>query len=360
MKEKLRQTLGELTALDGPPGFEQPVVRYLAAKFEAVGASVSIDTMGNLYATLGDNAARPHLLLTAHSDEIGAVVRHIEAAGFLRIDPLGGLIPTNLIGQRMRVGGHLGVVGTRPGHLQSRTEMANVPPVAELFIDVGAESSQEVADMGIRIGTPVTYAVSLATFTNGDRVTGKGIDNRLGCAILLHLFSQLSEEKLSGKVTALIAVQEEVGFRGATVGAYRVQADYAIVVDTFPVADTPGVTPGRMPGTLGEGPVLVVAASSSGSGRGHIAHHQVQSWMEAAASSAEIPIQLATSIGIAISDAAAVHLSREGIPTGMLGLPRRYSHSPVCTFDLNDGIGAANLLSRFVRDMPQHQQLNFI
>ena len=360
MKNKLKQTLTELTALDGAPGFEQPVVQYLADKFKAAGAMVTVDTMGNLYASMGDKNAGPHLLLAAHSDEIGAVVRHVDVDGFLRIDPLGGFLPAHLLAQRVRVGSHLGVVGIRPGHLHTGNDASPIPPFSELFIDVGARSSQEVAEMGIQIGSPVTYAASLATFGNADRVTGKAIDNRLGCAVLLHLFDSLSSSDFPGQVTGLVAVQEEVGFRGATVAAYRAQADYAVVVDTFPVGDTPGIVAGRMPGALGKGPVLVIAASSAKSGRGHIAHPRVQAWLEAAANRAAVSIQRATSVGIAISDAAAVHLSREGVPTGVLGLPRRYSHSPVCTFDLNDGVMAIDLLRQFVSDMPNHDNFNFI
>lgn len=349
-----------LTGLDGAPGFEQAVVAFLVERFKATGADVTVDAMGNLYATLDGQAAGPHLLLMAHSDEIGAVVRSISADGFLRIDPLGGLLPANLVAQRVRVSGHLGVVGIRPGHFQAAGDSSRVPSISDLYVDIGARTAEEVAQLGIQIGAPITYAASLAPFSGGNRVTGKAIDNRLSCALLLHLFDELQANALPGRVTALVTVQEEVGFRGATVAAYRMQADYAIVVDTFPVGDTPDVEPGRMPGAIGKGPITVLAASSAKSGRGHIAHPRVVSWLEDAAERKSISLQRATSIGIAISDAAAVHLSGRGIPTAVLGLPRRYSHSPVCTFDLNDGVDAVELLHQFVADMGQHTDLAFI
>ena len=360
MIDALKQLLQELTSLDGPPGFEQPVVRYLAAAFQETGATVMVDPMGNLYARLGDPTARPHLMLSAHSDEIAGIVRYISPAGFLWIDPLGGLIASALVAQRVRVAGNLGVVGMRPGHLQTPDERLRVPPVQELFIDVGASSAAEVAAMNIRVGSPVTYLTTLASFTNSSRVTGKAIDNRLGCAVLLLLFRALKRREIGGRLTALIAVQEEVGLRGAKVGAYRVQPDYAIVLDTLPVADTPGVSESRMPGAIGRGPVLVITASSGTSGLGHIAHPRVQAWLETAADTAGVAVQFATSIGVAVTDAANIHTSREGIPTGVVGFPRRYSHSPICMFDLNDGVESIRLLQQFVDDMPQHTDFSFL
>jgi endoglucanase len=115
-----------------------------------------------------------------------------------------------------------------------------------------------------------------------------------------------------------------------------------------------------MPGAIGLGPVLVAASASGASGRGHIAHPKVQNWLEDAAAEAAVSIQLATSVGYAVTDAAAIHLSRQGIPTGVLGLPRRYSHSPICTFDLNDAVATVQLLQQFVSNMPKHHDLGFI
>jgi putative aminopeptidase FrvX len=360
MKDILLKTLTDLTGLDGPPGFEQPVVEYLRQEFEKTSASVSVDPMGNLYARLGDPAAKPHLMISAHSDEIAGVVRHIDNQGFIRIDPLGGLIPSHMVGQRVRVAGHLGVVGVRPGHLQSPDERLRVPPIEDLFIDVGAASAEDVARLGIRVGSPMSYAIRLERFSNSDRVTGKAIDNRAGCAVLLQVFRELAGQLLDGCLTALIAVQEEVGMRGAEVGTYHAMPDYAVVVDTLPVADTPNVPAGRMPGAIGKGPVLVIASSGGEISRGHIVHPKVLLWLEQAAAEAQVPIQLATSIGRAVTDAASTYLSREGVPTGVVGLPRRYSHSPICTLDLNDAMSAVALLKTFVARMDRHSDLSFI
>jgi putative aminopeptidase len=358
MKQTLWQTLESLTSKAGPPGFEQPVVAFLAEQFADAGAVVNIDPMGNLYASVGSEEASPHLMVSAHSDEIGGLVRHIDERGFLRFDPLGGLSPVLLVGRRVLVAGHPGVVGTKPGHLQTAEERRTAPSFEELYIDVGVDSKAEVAAMEIRIGSPVTYDSPLQRFTNQDRASGKSIDNRLGCAVVLQLAREISGLGLDGRVTIVVAVQEEVGLRGATVAARHVDPDYAVVVDTLPVGDTPEVPTARMPGAIGQGPVLVLAAA--GRTAGHVTHPKVASWLETAATQTGLPFQIATSIGYAVTDAAAVHLRGRGIPTGVIGLPRRYSHSPVCTFDINDAVAAVKLLVQFVSSMATHHDFSFM
>jgi endoglucanase len=333
------------------------VVRYLRDEFSKTGATVSVDSMGNLYAELGEPNAKPHLMIEAHSDEIGAIVRSIDDQGFLRFDPLGGIISSMMVGRRVRVAGHFGVVGTRPGHLQSDEERRSVPPLDQLYIDMGVDSAQEVAEMGIKIGSPISYIAPLETFTNRDRVSGKAIDNRIGCTILLQLFRNLANQKIDGRLTGVVAVQEEVGLRGATVAARHVGPDYAIVLDTVPIGDGPDVAKGRMPGRLGKGPVLVITAS--GRSGGHITPPKLMEWIEQAATEADVPLQRATSIGYAVTDAASIHLRRDGIPTGVIGLARRYSHTPICLFDLNDAVRAVALLEKFVGDIGSHQDLSF-
>lgn len=358
MKESIRQILDALTRLDGPPGFEQPVVRYLVEQFEKTDASVTVDTMGNVYAVRGQPVGKPHLMIVVHSDEIGAIVRHIDAEGFLQVDPLGGITPSMMVGRRVRVAGKPGVVGAIPGHLPNAEGRQMVVSVDQLYIDVGVDSAEEVAKLGIRVGSAVTYDSPLQSLSNPDRLSGKAIDNRLGCAVLLQLFREIQSQEIAGRLTGVAAVQEEVGLRGATVAARRTNPDYALVVDTFPIGDTPDVAPGRMPGALGSGPVIVLAASGRFSG--HLSHPKLIAWLEAAAQEARVPLQRVTSIGFAVTDAAAVYLRRDGIPTGVLGLPRRYAHTPICTFDLNDAVGAVRVLQEFVASMDAHVNPSFL
>lgn len=356
MKESLRKTLSELTALDGVSGFEQDVVAYLKTAFAEVADEVEIDRMGNLYATRRGASQRPRLMIAAHSDEIGAIVKSIDPQGFLRFDTLGRVLPSMLVGRRVRVQGkHLGVIGVKSGHLQTREEQGHVLPTDELYVDVGADSAQEVAAMGIEIGAPIAYYSPLVSFSNPDRVCGKSIDNRVGCAIVLELFRQIKGMPLAGTVHGVICVQEEVDMRGATVAAYKLQPDYAVVVDTFMAGGTPDVHSYKeLPAYIGHGPVLLLANSTQ------ISHPAVVRYLKQAAAKVGVILQPCTIVGKAATDAGPIHISREGVPTVGLGLARRYSHTPICTLDLNDAVGATRTLCQFVQDMGQHTDLSFV
>ena len=359
IKDVLREELRALTSLDAAPGFEQPVVAYLRDAFSPFADSVEVDPMGNLYAQRRGRRPGPHLALFAHSDEIGALVKSIEPAGFLHIERLGGTLPALLVGRQVRVKGHVGVVGVRSGHLQLAGGESAVPTITELYVDVGAQDDREVAAMGIRIGDPITYHSPLQVLHNPDRVTGKAIDNRLGCAILLQLFRELRDVVPEHDLTAIIAVQEEVGSRGARVAARRAKPDYAVVVDTFMAGDTPDVDfYAQMPAGIGRGPVLLLACGDKV--LGHLTHPAVKRWMLETAERRDIPFQPATMVEISFTDSTAIHLTREGVPTGGLGLSRRYSHSPVELADLNDAVHALRFLRGFVDDMSGHTDFGFL
>lgn len=359
IKDTLREELRALTALDGASGFEQAVVSYLRDVLTPLADSLEVDAMGNLYALRRGRGAAPRLALMAHSDEIGALVKSIQPDGFLRIARLGGMMPGLMVGRQVRVNGHFGVIGVRSGHLQLAGNESSIPTVADLYVDVGARSASEVADMGIRVGDPLTYYSPLLTLSNPDLVTGKAIDNRLGCVILWELLKALQGVTPAGDVMVIVAVQEEVGSRGARVAAQRARPDYALVLDTFMAGDTPDVNYyTQMAAGIGQGPVFLLASGDKT--LGHLIHPALKRWMVNAAEREGLPYQLSTMVEISFTDSSVVHLSREGIPTGGLGLSRRYSHSPVELADLNDAVVALRFLRAFVADMEQHRDLSFV
>ncbi len=355
MKERLRALLRDLAALDGPSGHEQPVVAYLYKALAPLADQVEVDALGNLYAVRRGRGPRK-LMISAHSDEIGALVRSVDPQGFLRMGALGAVLPSMFVGRRVRVRGHLGVIGVKSGHLQTPAERATVLPIDDLYVDLGLSSADEVAALGVRVGDPIAYYSPLETLANPDRVCGKAIDNRIGCAALVELLRGLAGQELDGSLHVTVCVQEEVGLRGAQVAARRVQPDYAVVVDTFMAGDTPDVDFYReLPARIGAGPVLLVANSE------HIGHPAVNRYVEQAAATAGAPLQRATvTSAAAATDAGAIHLSGLGVPTAGLSLARRYSHTPVCLLDLNDAVNAVHILTQFVRDMPSHADLSFL
>lgn len=200
--------------------------------------------------------------------------------------------------------------------------------------------------MGIRIGSPWVWLSELEALTNPDRLVGKAVDNRVSCAVLLEVFQALQGVELDGTLIGLVAVQEEVGLRGAKVAAEHAAPDYAVVVDTFLSGDTPDVDYYReMPTRIGQGPALLIANS------GHIGQAGVNHLLEEAAGQVGVTLQRATIIGKSNTDAATIHLARQGIPTGGLGICRRYSHSPVEVLDINDAVATARVLVQMAHTM---------
>src|SRR5215468_3731864 len=156
-KDGLRATLRDLLQLHGVSGFEQPVVEYVAKRVAGLADQVDVDHYGNVSAIKRGRHERPRLMLSAHLDEIGFIVKGIEPSGFLRFDRLGGTADALLLSRRVSVNGHFGLIGSKAGHLQSALEQAHPVSVAELYIDVGASSAAAVAALGIRVGDPVTF-----------------------------------------------------------------------------------------------------------------------------------------------------------------------------------------------------------
>src|SRR6266700_2959738 len=229
--DALHTDLAELTALHAPSGSEQPVIARLRDLFTPLVDAVAVDHMGNLTAMRVGPHGAPHVVVSAHADEIGAIVTSIESEGFLRLAPLGGVQSRLLEGRAVWVGGHPGVIGARSGHLTPQGEQGRGVSIADLYVDLGVDDAAAVEALGVRVGDPLVVISELRTLA-GTRVAGKGIDNRASCVILLHLLRRLKEQPLPCRLTALVAVQEEVGLRGATAAFARLQPDLAIVLDT--------------------------------------------------------------------------------------------------------------------------------
>ncbi len=354
--DALRTDLAELTALHAPSGAEQPVIARLRDLFTPLVDSVTVDHMGNLTATREGLQGGPHVVVSAHADEIGAMVASIEPEGFLRLLPLGGVQPRLLEGRAVWVGGQAGVIGARSGHLTPGSEHGHGSSMADLYVDLGVDSAAEVEALGVRVGDPIVVISELRNLA-GTRVAGKGIDNRASCVILLHLLRRLQSQSLSCRLTALVTVQEEVGLRGAQVAFARLQPDLALVVDTFPATGTPDTSHLAYTARIGQG-ALITPSSSSGDS-GFLIPRAARDAMIAAAQRAGVPYQLAVT-GSGVTDAAAAHLAGGGVATLEVKIPRRYSHSPVELLDLRDVVAVLGLVEELVLHPPTEEQLSFL
>jgi len=358
-KQQLYQLVHELAQLDGVSGHEQAVVARLVDLLRPFAASLEVDSFGNLFAWLPSRASRPVLMISAHSDEIGLLVKGIEPNGFLRVEKIGGVVDSLLPGRRVRVRGYRGVIGVRPGHLQTAEEQRSVPPVRELYVDLGYDSAEAVRSLGIEIGDPIAYDEPVERLANPERICGKALDNRISCAVLVRLAERLRGAELRCQPVLVVTVQEEVGLRGAQMAAYRLAPDAAIVVDTVPAGGTPETDLVKDLGIrLGEGPVLALA-SGMGGVRGHLAHPGMRDFLVRVAAEHGIPIQRAL-FPRSTSDLAAIHLARGGIPSMVVNIARRYSHSPVETLDLEDVASTLDLLEAAVRSFDETVRFSFL
>jgi len=350
VKEAIYELLAELTALDGVAGQEAAVVRRLVELLRPVADDVTVDTMGNVFAVRRGSAAGPTVAIFAHSDEIGMMVKAIDPEGFIKFHTIGGTPAPVLPARFVRIAGrHLGVIGMKSGHFQSADDAGKVKPAADSYIDVGARTAADVQAMGIKVGDPIVLVSPLTRLThNPDLVAGKAIDNRIACALVVRLFLDRITIP-AGTLVGVVAVQEEVGLRGARVAAQRLQLagpkpDVAIVVDTTPAAGTPDMKLTEQNAVMSGGPVFQIMS------RDFLMSPPVRDFLIRTAEAENIPYQV-TPMDRSNTDAAAVHITGAGVPTGVITLARRYSHSPVELLDLNDAAHALQLLKAIIGQM---------
>ncbi len=321
--------LKKLCDAHGISGYEDEVREIIKSEVENYADDVYCDKMGNLIAV--KKGEKEKIMLAAHMDEIGFMVKHVEDKGFLRVTPIGGWFSQTVLNQRAFVhtenGKIVGVFGCKPPHIMKEEERKKVVKIEDMFLDVGAESKEEVKEMGIEIGSPVTIDRELVKLGK-HRVTGKAIDDRVGVALLIDVFKKA---ECDATLYAVFTVQEEVGLKGAKTSAFSINPDMAIAVDVCVATDFPGVN-ANQDIKLGSGPAITVVDAS---GRGLIAHRKVLNLLKDTAKKYEIPYQLEVGEG-GTTDATAIHLTREGIPSGVVSLPARYIHSPVEVIDMRD------------------------
>lgn len=338
------QQLRELVALTGPSGMEDDVVKYLKAELAAIGVAGGVDPLGNVLITR-QGTGGPAVMISVHADEIGFIVKQIEADGYIRFEKIGGGDNRILLAQRVWVRGSLGqvlgVIGCKSAHLSNLEERGKVTPHQEMYIDVGASCAQEVRDAGIEVGDPISFNSELATLGagGGNRLIGKGFDDRLGCVMLLRLLRELVGQAIPATIHGIFSVQEEVGLRGAKVAGHAWDPDVALAVDATACGDTPD---GKGAGlVLGKGPGIKVMDFSM------IAHRAVKNRLVQVAKERGIPYQLEILTGIG-TDAGALHQQKGGVATGVISIPNRYTHSPIEMVDVRDLEQAYQLLKQFV------------
>lgn len=326
----MKRLLKKLSEAHGVPGSEDEVRAIMMEELKKSCDEVMVDSLGNLIARKGKGKKK--VMLAAHMDEIGLMVKHIDKNGFLKFTTLGGFYDSTLLNQRVIVhtqkGRLPGVIGSRPPHLMKPDERKKAMEYKDMFIDLGLKDEKAATKAGVRIGDNVTFERDFKAL-KGSIVTGKAFDDRIGCLALIEIMKQV---KSNHSVYAVGTVQEEVGLKGARTSAFKIDPDYALALDVTLAGDYPGIKPDESSLKLGEGPVIELADAS---GRGLITHPKVKELLISTAEANKIPYQLAVGEG-GTTDATAIHLTREGIPSGVIAIPTRYVHSQVEVAHMKD------------------------
>lgn len=351
MKESIRNYFRDLSGLVGVSGSEQAVVRYLKEKLEPLADELKIDNSGNVIAIKYGTSPGPKLMIAAHSDEIGFCVKNILDNGFILYDKIGSASDKVMEGRKVWIKDNIpGIIGIKPGHLQTPEESRKVKTAKECYIDAGCSTKEEVEQLGIKIGDQVAFQSSYMEMANRDLICTKAVDNRINCAILIELFNELKDVEVAGTIYGVATVQEEIGMRGAVMVGNALEPDYAIVIDTIPAGDTPDVNTIRdLPVYLGKGPACPVADGIMYGILFAIAHPKVKQMIEMQSEKAGVNIQYTTLVGDGYAtDAERLNIAGKGIPLATLAVPRRYSHSPVEMFNINDAVDALKVLEKIV------------
>jgi putative aminopeptidase FrvX len=349
--DDLAVLIRELSAIAAPAGHEQRMTAAIHSHLTGLGLRPRQDLLGQLSVSFGPEGAERSVMVNAHVDELGLIVRAIDQDGWVLVHRLGGMPERVLPGSRLVVhtqdGDVPAVCGVKSHHLTSPEEKYVGKPAAALYLDVGMEDRKSVQDAGVRIGDPITYAPAWDTFSNG-RFAGKSLDNRLGVAVLLGLIERLRQEPPEARVHVAFSCQEEFNVRGTLALAARLQPDMAVTLDITPATDTPDLR-GEGEVRLGGGPSLSrMSFHGRGTLGGLIPPPSLVNAVERAAIRVGSELQYDAVIGV-ITDAAFLPMATaNGIAAVGLGIPCRYTHSPVETAQLSDVRDTTTLLTELL------------
>lgn len=352
----LFEELEQMTSLDAPSGFEEPVLAYCLERLAKLCDRTESDMRGNVYGYLeGTSPKAPKVAVITHADEIGLQVTRIDSAGYLGFTKIGGITDSVLPGSRVHLltdrGKVLGVVGVRPGHILSANEVRSVPAIREMYLDVGVASESEAMELGIEPGTPAVLVSPLTRSSNSNRVFGKAVDNRAGIVGQLRVAELAARSRPACSLIFVVTVEEEVGLRGAEVAMRRIEPDVVLALDTVPAGGPPDVSPADLPWEIGKGPLIKVRET-----KGFLSHRPLRERFRKVARDQGIAVQTIVDTA-GITDATSAQQASENIAALTLGLPRKYSHSAVEMLDLRDLEGLIELLSHGIESLTERETL---
>ncbi len=321
--DRTAQLLQRLADAPGPSGFEEPVRALMAAELKPfVTAPIRYDGMGSLIAQQG--ATGPRIMIDAHMDELGGMVRRVTPGGFLTMQMLGGWLDQALVDQRWIILGAKGpvhaVTGIRDIHVVPADERTRVFPREQMYLDVGAKTAEEVAALGITPGDPVVPDSPFVEMNGTGMYLGKAWDDRIGLAVLAEAMRRTASLPHANQLFYVATTQEEVGLRGARTATQTVHPDIGIAIEGGIAGDTFAGHPEETQAKLGGGPGLFLYDSST------IANRKMVAFVRQTARAKGLPLQADLVQGYG-DDSAEMQTAAEGAPTVNLVVPVRYTHA---------------------------------
>ncbi|MHA1860057.1 MAG: M42 family metallopeptidase [Candidatus Asgardarchaeia archaeon] len=341
----LFEVLKEVTETPGVAGFEYPVSDVIERYFREFADDVKKDVLGNVVAIKKGKNQKFRVMLAAHMDQIGFLVKYISKDGYIGMSDAGGFDPTTLIAQRVRIytekGFVRGVIGSIPPHLKRKPQQQPPAPpkLEDLVVDIGADSREEVEKLGIRVGSLITFDRTTERLS-GDRVTGMAFDDRTGVVSLIRTLEILKDEEIGFNLYVVATSQEELGLRGAKVSAFNINPDMGIAIDvTF--AKQPGVEEKTIGETkLGKGPDIAYGGNFN---------LRLSRFLEETAKEEKIPYQVSAQGRPPGTDAYVIQITRAGVVTGLVSIPLRYMHTSVEVASLSDIENTGKLLASVIK-----------
>jgi len=332
-------------------GREDRMTRFVHDKIVNLVDEIHIDRLGNVTGIIkGTRQPEYRLMLQAHMDELGLIVRSITSDGFLLFERVGGIPEKSLLSQRMDVlteNGDLmcGYVGTKSHHITDPQEKYVVPSVHKLYVDVGLSSREQVEKAGIQVGDPITYHPNFNLYGDG-RICSKALDDRIGVYVLLQVLEHLQKNRPASTVVFSFTVLEEFSIRGSLPTVTRTRPDAIISVDITISPDTPSDEKDLNPVKFGHGPAIkMMDFHGRGTLGGIFSSPPFRRYIEKTAQKLHIPLQRDVIIGVITDPAFQIYLGEEGYIAAGLSIPQRYSHASSQTVNEKDVRQTIELLS---------------
>jgi putative aminopeptidase FrvX len=346
-QDSTTQLLQTLSEAPGPSGYEEPIRKIMVQRMTPLADHLSYDGLGSIIATQGSSG--PRVMIDAHMDELGGLVRRITPDGFLSIQTLGYWLDEALVGQRWIILGSKGPVHAasviRDAHLINPDEQAKLLDTHDnFFLDLGARNAEEVRTLGVSVGDPVVPDSTFTVLNGTQNYMGKAFDDRVGCAIVIDVMTSLAHSAHPNQLFYAITVQEETLLSGARASAELIKPEVAIVLEGGVTNDVPYLRPDLSQETLGGGPGVFLYNPTEMPNRKFLA------LARQTAREKSIPLQQELVVGYG-DDSSEIQKSSGGVPTVTLTVPIRYTHAHNGIMSRSDYDRAVQLLLALIQKL---------